>query len=129
MSDFYDETPRHKKKSQAKPPAKAKHKHIFEPCILEFPHEWYLKEHVRTTDDRKSWIYGFCPVCGKIGEVDRSRWLHKERDFLGSYMFVKDVLTDEGEKEMNSKTRTLPTFIVENPFAKFVKNEESVDDQ
>ena len=121
MNYLDDETPRHKKKSQSKPPKKAKHKHIFEPCVIEFPKEWYVKEHVRTNNDRKSWIYGFCPVCGKIGEVDRSRWLKEERDFLGSYMVVRDALTTEGEKEIDSKTRTLPTFICDDPFVKFVK--------
>ena len=122
MSDYeyIDEAPRHKKKSTAKPPKKAKHKHLCEPCIISYPNEWWTKEHLRT-DARHEIIGVYCPICGKIGDIkDRECWYKRETVFTGNVQWTKTVLTEEGEREMNPETRTLPTFRVDDPFAKFV---------
>ncbi len=119
--------PKYKKKSQAKPPKKSKHKHYYEPCVLEYPSDWFLKEHERS-GDKKSVIDGYCPVCGKIGSLDnRERWYTTGKTQV-SYFFVSSkVPTEEGAKELNPSTRTIPTFCVSDMFQKFVELEQEND--
>ena len=40
MKDFTNDIPKYKKKSTASPPAKAKHKHEYVPCLIEHPWAW-----------------------------------------------------------------------------------------
>lgn len=119
--EYLEETPRYRKKSTAKPPKKSKHKHLVEPCILEHPVDWWNKPHNRRRKNQVN-IGGYCPICGKLGDLkDKSLWYGKDTVFIGNYQFTESVLTKEGEKEMNPATRTLPTFYVDDPFAKFVE--------
>ena len=118
--NYNDDEVRYKKKSNSRPPKKANHKHLCEPCIISYPNEWWAKEHLRT--DKTHDVIGiYCPICGKIGELkDRARWYMKDTVFVGNVQFTENVLTEEGKKEMNPETRTLPTFKVKDPFDKFV---------
>ena len=118
--DYLEETTPYKKKSKARPPKKSKHKHDYQPCILSYPEDWWNKTHLRNRK-MKDVISAYCPVCGKLGDIqDRSVWYKRETVFINNIQFTESVLTNEGEKQMNKRTRTLPTFIVEDPFAKFV---------
>ena len=122
--EYLDETPRYRKKSTVKPPKKSKHKHLCEPCVLSYPQDWHTKEHLRS-DERHESIGAYCPICGKIGEIkDKSRWYSKETVFIGNYQLTETVLTEEGKKEMNPETRTIPCFMIDDPFEKFVKLEK-----
>ena len=123
--DYNDDIMPYKKKSTAKAPKKAKHKHVCEPCVLSYSAEWWTKEHLRN-GKMKDTIGAYCPICGKIGDVkDRSVWYTKDTVFIGNMQFSESVLTEEGKKQMDPKTRTLPTFVVESPFDKFVNLNES----
>lgn len=120
--DYLDETTPYKKKSTAKPPAKAKHKHTAEPCVISYPRDWHQKEHLRN-GERQFAIDSYCSICGKVmGLKDRERW-YKTRVVKG-FSFL-DVQTDECLRELNPETRTLPMFEVDGPFAKFVPLKES----
>ena len=55
---------------------------------------------------------------------DRSRWYGREAVFTGNIQWTRTVLTEEGEREMKAKTRTLPYFEIDSPFAKFVELED-----
>lgn len=109
----------YKKKSKAKPPKKYKHKHTYEPCVVEFPAEWYLKEHIRNRE-YKSEINSYCTICGKIGGmIDEERWYRDERVYHNIFGSVlKSMPTTECEKELNKDTRTLTTFLLNDPFQK-----------
>lgn len=121
MNDIPNDIPKYKKKSAAKPPAKAKHKHMYEPCLISRPDEWYLKEHLRS-GKRKFDFRAYCPICGKLDYLDdKSRWYKKVERCHGTFNFLETVLNDEGEREMNPETRTLPYFEIEDMFEKFVK--------
>ena len=114
----------YKKKSTGNTPKKSKHKHLYEPCVLSYPDDWWNKEHIRHRQ-RTPIIGTYCPVCGKIGTIkDRSRWYKRETVFTGNVQWGRTVLTDEGEREMHARTRTLPYFEIDDPFVKFVKLEE-----
>lgn len=125
MNYVDEEIPRHRKKSQAKPPKKSKHKHIYEPCIIEYPTDWYYKEHERS-GERRSNFYGFCPICGKVGETDQGRWWTEDLGYVGHYLVHNTVPTEEGARELNPETRTLPTFFSDSPFPKTVNIEEKI---
>lgn len=109
--NFTDDIPKYKKKSQKKPPKKAKHKHLSEPCVIDVPRDWYKKEHERS-GEMKSDIYGYCPICGKVTEFypDRDRWLTHVRHYDGPFTYLETVPTEECARELNPETRTLPTF-------------------
>jgi hypothetical protein len=126
--EYLDEIPRYKKKSTAKTPKKANHKHLVEPCLIAYPEDWWTKEHLRNRKMHIS-VGGYCPVCGKIGTLkDKSKWYGKDTVFFGIYQFTESVLTEGGRKEMNPSTRTLPYFEIDDPFAKFVVLPDRKDD-
>ena len=124
MDYLNEETTRYKKKSQAKPPKKTKHKHIFEPCIIESPVDWHKKPHERS-GEKQSEFGGFCPICGKVGPTDQSRWWTNASKCIKGFRFADCVPTKEGARELNPETRTLRTFWSEDIFAKFVDIEET----
>lgn len=127
--EYFDDTPRYRKKSTAKAPKKSKHKHLVEPCVIEYPLDWHRKAHERNGEKNIS-IGGYCPVCGKIGSLkDKSRWYGKDTVFIGNYQLTETVATEEGEKELDPKTRTLPTFYIDDPFAKFVELPDVVENE
>lgn len=116
------ETAPHKKKSDAAPPKKSKHKHMYEPCVVSRTAEWYLKEHLRS-GERKLEFRLYCPVCGKLDYMDdkiRSRMYTKVQRQAATFSYLETVLSEEGEREMNPETRTLPYFEINDPFDKFV---------
>lgn len=121
--NYDDDIMPYKKKSQSKAPKKAKHKHLCSPCILSYPSDWWTKEHLRK-DKMTDTIGAYCPICGKIGDIkDRSVWYERSTVFIGNMQFSESVLTEEGKKQMDINTRTLPTFVVDSPFEKFVQLE------
>lgn len=119
MNFIDEEIPKYTKKSQAKPPKKAKHKHVFEPCIIEIPEDWHKKEHEQSGKKRPI-FEGFCPICGKIGPIDQSRWWEEKLGHIGMWQLYGGIPTEEGARELNPATRTLPTFHGDDPFVKFV---------
>ena len=122
--DYVEEIPRHKKKSQVKPPKKAKHKHDYEPCVLEFNGCRISREHGITYDKSEAIISAYCPVCGKVGALpDMERWYATR--YISHPVFhriIESYETDECKRELNPETRTLPTFWVEDRwFTKYVE--------
>ena len=112
----------YKKKSDAAPPKKSKHKHIYEPCLISRPAEWYLKDHLRS-GERKLEFRLYCPICGKLDYLDdkhRARFYTRVQRQTATFRYLETVLTAEGEREMNPETRTLPYFEIDDPFEKFV---------
>lgn len=125
MIDIPNDIPKYHKKSQARPPAKAKHKHVYEPCLFEQLLEWHLKPHERK--DNKTWLkFGsYCPICGKVGETDCDRWRTTVKKCDGERSYVESVRTEEAERELNPATRTLPVFYIGDEWRpKFVDLEE-----
>jgi hypothetical protein len=116
----YEDVIRHRKKAQHKTPKKSKHKHIFEPCVLEQPIDWHKKEHERSGVIRSRIGY-YCPICGKVGEFqDKERWYElKPVDNLPFKAYTNEP-TEECVRELDPLTRTLPTFFVDDYFQKFV---------
>ena len=121
-----EDTAPHKKKSKSKSPKKSDHKHLIEPCVVSYQREWFLKEHVRS-DERKLTIEGYCPICGKLNSLDdRSKWYKQVLRQGVAFRYYETVLTEEGEREMNPETRTLPYFEIDNPFDKNVRLQEDL---
>lgn len=121
MNDISNDIPKYRKKSTARPPAKAKHKHVYEPCLIEYPLDWWNKPHERKRYVPHLQFSAYCPVCGKIGEVDRERWFTTVKKYNIGRPYLESVHTEEAKRELNLTTRTLPVFKVVDPFAKFVK--------
>ena len=102
--EYFDETMPYKKKANTKPPKKAKHKHLAEPCVLAYSKDWWQKEHLRSKENQFAIDY-YCPVCGKImGLRDRDRWY--ETEVLKGFS-CWDVQTEECVKELNPERRIL----------------------
>ena len=123
--DIPSDIPKYRKKSTARPPAKAKHKHVYEPCLLEELVEWYMKPHERKTNKTKLCFSSYCPICGKVGDVDRERWWTRVKKNVGVVSVYESIHTEEAERELNPATRTLPVFYVGDQWRpKFVELEE-----
>lgn len=119
--NFNNDIPKYKKKSTASPPAKAKHKHEYVPCLIEHPWAWWAKPHETGQSKRVLSFRSYCPICGKIGDVDRDRWWTTVKKVDGGgRRYIESVKTAEAERELNPCTRTLLVFKVDSPFAKFV---------
>lgn len=125
MSEFVDDIPKYKKKSKKKPPKKADHKHLCEPCIVLTPEDWYKKEHERS-GKVQSEFYGYCPICGKITAYcpDHDRWYTRVEKHNGLFSYLETVPTEEGLRELDPTTRTLPTFTADSVFVKNVYLED-----
>lgn len=120
-----DDIPKYKKKSTAKPPTKAKHKHVYEPCLFEQLELWYLKPHERKRNKTQLEFGSYCPICGKVGEANRDRWWTLVKKLSGSCSYIERVRTEEAERELNPATRTLPVFYIGDEWnPKYVKIEE-----
>lgn len=123
MNNIPNDIPKYRKKSQAKPPAKATHKHAYEPCLIETYRFWWSKPHERD-NVRVLHFSSYCPICGKVGGVDSDRWWTAVRECDGVRSYWKDVHTEEAERELNPTTRTIPVFKADSPFVKFVEIEK-----
>ena len=125
---FTDDIPKHKKKSQKKTPRKSDHKHLCEPCIIERPEDWYKKEHERSGKTVAE-FYGYCPICGKITAFipNRDRWYTTVKRNNGVFSYLETVPTEEGARELNPTTRTLPTFEADGICVKRVEHAAITD--
>ena len=120
-----DDIPKYRKKSTAKSPAKADHKHVYEPCLLEQLELWYCKPHERQSNKTLLKFSSYCPICGKVGEADRDRWWTTVKKNNGMFSYLEKVRTEEAERELNPATRTLPVFYIGDEWnPKYVKIEE-----
>lgn len=113
----------YRKKSQRKPPPKAKHRHDYQPCLIMSDGIEIDKAHGVIPKTKDQLHFGsYCTICGKIGSPDFDRWhitIH-EGDC------VRPGYTDEALKELNPETRTLPTFYVPDCFSqRFVDLKEA----
>ena len=112
MDYITNDIPKYRKKSTARPPAKAKHKHEYEPCLLEQLEEWYCKPHERKTNKTRLMFASYCPFCGKTNSPDRDRWWTTVKKNNGMFSYLESVHTKEAKRELNPATRTLPVFYV-----------------
>lgn len=112
MEQMMNDIPKYRKKSTVKPPKKAKHKHVYEPCLFEQLLEWYCKPHERKTNKTRLRFGSYCPICGKTGDTDRDRWFTTVKKHNGVISYLEHVHTEEAERELNPITRTLPVFYV-----------------
>ena len=119
-----DDIMRYKKKSQKKPPSKAKHKHNYDNCVFGLYRQRFSKE--RGFEPEPDITIGtYCPICGKIGTTfdDTDHWVDHHR--RGAMLFGHDW-TDAARLEFNEKTRTLPYFSLEDGwFQKYVELKEN----
>lgn len=115
---YKDEVTPYKKKTQSKPPKKARHKHDYQPCIFEYDGIRLDKAHgfVPSPD---TGFGSYCTICGKIGASNHdrwSRWVPVNGGPAGHSEY-----TEEAQIELNPETRTLPTFRIEDIWSqKFV---------
>jgi ribosomal protein L33 len=114
-----DEVPKYKKKSKVKPPKKTGHKHTYKPCLIEYPEQFYLKEHDRNDKTRLRFA-SYCTVCGKVGGMDHDRWYVSVKHSDGDRSWIEVDLTDEAKRELNPETRTLPVFQADCWLPKFI---------
>ena len=104
--------------------SKANHKHEFCDCVFEYDNFKFSKIHGKVPH-REFAIGSYCIICGKVGGRlgSPSRWSYPAQ--VPGKTYWETVFTDEYKREMNPKTRTLPTFFLEDRFdQKFVELED-----
>ena len=109
MQDYMDEFVPRRKKSSAKPPKKAKHKHDYQPCIYEY--DGVKLDEARGFIPELDMQFGtYCTICGKRDWMlgDKDRWFQLEWGPRRGW--CRSVYTEEAKRELNPETRTLPTF-------------------
>ena len=113
-SDENFETVRYRKKSKKKPPRKANHKHESADCVFEYTSDKAFY------GGRRSSIGLYCPICGKI----INDFNQKYRINLANPPRYCMDWSEEGYRQLDRVTRTLPTFHVTDWFRKYVNSEE-----
>lgn len=113
----FDEVVRYKKKSTKRPPKKANHKHIFEPCVFETKGIKFDIAHGIVDGPSEYRMGSYCKICGRVGPEDRKWW-----DMIDN-RFCRSKYTKEAELQLNPETRTLPAFRLDDHFQKFVSIE------
>lgn len=116
---IYDpEDTRYRKRAKRKHNPKAKHKHEYQPCVFEYEGI----QHSRTQGGvpaSETMMGSYCPVCGEIGSYNVDIWMRWKPVAGGKA--GRSEYTEEACRELNSETRTLPTFWLEKGFfQKFV---------
>ena len=119
MNNIPNDIPKYRKKSTARPPAKAKHKHVYEPCLIEHPADWWNKPHERSGKTTLRFAT-YCPICGKTDSADHDRWVTTVKKHNGVVSYLEHVYTEEAERELDPATRTLPVFKTDGWGEKFV---------
>lgn len=112
--DYLDETMPYKKKSKRRAPAKAKHKHDFQPCIFEYEGIQFDSAH-GVIPKEKEMFGDYCVVCGKIGHRSDNRWMERVPTS------IRGVFSFEYTEE--AKKRTQPRH--ENP--PYISSERHLD--
>lgn len=113
---------RYRKKRKKKQPKKADHKHEYVDCVFDFN-----PETIRyIIGNKESSIGSYCPTCGKIGDVGPrdglgGRW---KKDFSEDPSFVAPGWTEDAYREFDPETRTLPSFVLNDFFQKYVEIKE-----
>lgn len=109
---YTDEILLHRPPEKPKKPKKSKHKHIYEPCVLESQSMKFDERHGFINDPQLS-IGSYCPVCGKVGShklYDDDRWYEEILRPVGSFLCYGKKPTEEALREFDPETRTLPFF-------------------
>lgn len=106
-------TVRYRKKSSRRPPKKSDHKHVWADCVFEFTTE--------STWHEKTSIGLYCPVCGKVHNTISAKY----RINTANPPFYCMDWSEEGYRELNPATRTLPTFQIHDVFSKFITKEDN----
>ena len=127
VDDIYkDEELLYKPTRKKKKPKKANHKHVYENCVFDIVFEHGVLDPSHGFRDKICPSIGtYCPICGKIGSLcdsDNERWYEKPGHMLGvvNPIFHAD-LTEEGKRELDPATRTLPYFFVADWWQKGVE--------
>ena len=115
----------YKKKRRRRPPKKADHKHEFVDCVFEFN-----PETCRYLIDRREFSIGsYCPTCGKVGSTAPIGGIHgKWKMNTAEPPYICPAWTDAAEREFDPETRTLPYFMLNDWFQKFVDLEGSLQE-
>lgn len=115
----FNDEPKYKKKAKHAAVQKAKHKHDFQPCVFEYINKiGRLDKQHGFVPERATKGGWYCPICGKIGAADNFTWFEwvPLRGKIGRYEY-----TPEAKKQLDPKTRTLPTFWLDDEWhQKFV---------
>lgn len=114
--EYRDDVMPYKKKAKPKPSNKSDHRHLYKQCILEYPRDWWQKKHLRG-EEITPVFRSYCTVCGKLSTADIDRWYGS---ILGGNPH-KVIPTPEAERELDPRTRTLPTFCGADPFEKYIQ--------
>lgn len=113
MNLYDDKATPYKKKSSKRPPAKAKHKHDFQPCVFEFDFTKLDEAHGFVTEP-KACVGSYCTVCGKVHKsLPGNGWMEWVPIRPGS-QFGHYEYTENTKRELEPGTRTLPTFRLED---------------
>ncbi len=88
------------------------HTHRYDFCVYEY--DFPSREHPGTFN-RECSIGTYCPVCGKVGArfTRDPRYIQRSEHFKNR-IYLGCKWNDEALKELDSRTRTLPTFFLEH---------------
>lgn len=95
----------YKKKAKKNNPKKFDHKHVPEPCVIEYVSP-RLDRGYGFVPTPAATIRNYCPICGKICSPKYDRWWQD----LPYGKYIRQSKTEEHLRELNPETRTLPTF-------------------
>ncbi len=135
MSDvFYDGVMPYRKKSVKKRRKKSKHAHKYAPCVFEYEDMCFDKAHGIQMVPRTS-IGSYCVICGKVGDVVSASFVKKTEVLTGFTQDMDKILcvnsydyTDEGKRELDPETRTMPTFHIDLYKDRYVDMSQDIEE-
>lgn len=114
----WDEPTKYKKKSAKKHFKKSKHKHDYQPCVLEYRVLAFSKEKGFYPGPVEPHMGACCTICGKIGVPDQTWW---EWVPLGDGAVAgHSEPSQKAKRQLNPATRTLRTYYLEDWLQKYV---------
>jgi len=115
------EIPKYKKSTESnisKSNCKAKHKHQYKECLIQYPISFAGKNRIQTH------LCSYYTICGKIGEKLKDSIV---KDYVRSELYSRRILYSvmTGTELYEKYNDKMPVFFVKDMFGKYINLEEN----
>lgn len=116
------EIPKYKKSTESnisKSNRKAKHKHKYKECLIQYPISFAGKDRIQT------YLCSYCIICGKIGDRVKNSIV---KDYIKSELHNRRIICSvmSGTELYEKYHNKLPVFFVKDMLEKYVYLKQNV---
>lgn len=107
-----DDIGRYKKRAKYKAIPRSKHKHDYQDCVYEYESIVRFDKIHGFIEGEKKCLGTYCSICGKIGKKSPPDKWYRRQHGRETDWYIRIDYTEDALRELDAKTRTLPTFFL-----------------